>query len=315
MTASPVSLLVPLYIYPSPLTAWNTVNAGAPVIRYLIANPASGPGTMADSNYTTAITAAQAAGITVLGYTDTDYTAVSESTVSANIARWKSLYGVTSIFFDEVSSGSGQLGYYSTVCGYVHATPGAVTVLNHGTIPDPGYAAIGDILCVFEGTQASWSSFTASSWFSSYPPPKFCALVYSTATSGAMTTVMTQARGAGIGNVYITDEADDNFSALPTYLPAELAAAAAPQSGYAPSVPGAMWPGSAWPGEPLDAALSLFAYGGTETLTYIAYIDVTAGHTLLAVPGGTYAMQPAGLGFDYRLPSVPEDGLWTAVEG
>ena len=81
------------------------------------------------------------------------------------------------------------------------------------------------------------------------------------------------------------------------------------------AVPGAMWPGSVWPGEPLATAVSLFAYEGTEQLTYIAYIDVTAGHTLLATPGGIYAMQPAGLGFDYGWPSVPDDGLWSPVEG
>ena len=81
------------------------------------------------------------------------------------------------------------------------------------------------------------------------------------------------------------------------------------------AVPGNMWPGSIWPAEPLAVSLATFQYGGTEQLTYINYIDVQAQHTLLATPGGTYAMEPAGLGYNYGLTSVPNDGLWTAVEG
>lgn len=81
------------------------------------------------------------------------------------------------------------------------------------------------------------------------------------------------------------------------------------------AVPGAMWPGSVWPAEPMPHGDLRTAYGGTETLTYICYIDVQAQHTLLASPGGTYDIAPAGQGFDYGLPSVPGDGLWTLVEG
>lgn len=213
-----MKILAPLYIYPSPATSWNTVVADAPAVQYIIANPASGPGTTVDSNYASVITAAQAAGITVLGYVDTNYTAVATGTVSTNVARWQSLYGVTSIFFDQVSSDGPHLGYYTTVCGYV----GGKKVLNCGTVPVQGYADISDVLILFESPTASWSSFTPPSWIGQYSPARFCVLVYNVSGSSAMNTVVTQAQGYGIGVCYVTDEADDLFNALPTYLASEV---------------------------------------------------------------------------------------------
>ena len=218
------ALLAPLYEYPSPATDWNTLSALAPPVGYVIANPSSGPGTTADANWTAAIKKARANGITVLGYVDTNYGAVASSTVTANIAAWKSLYGVTSIFFDRADSTGNYLSYYQGLANVIHATPGAVLVLNHGVIPPSGYAAIGDILVVFENQYSAWSGFTPASWMFSYPPAKFCVLVWNV-TAANMPTVMGQAQAFGIGNVFLTDEADDNWTALPSYLAGEAGAA------------------------------------------------------------------------------------------
>jgi hypothetical protein len=74
------------------------------------------------------------------------------------------------------------------------------------------------------------------------------------------------------------------------------------------SVPGAMQPGSITGG----TVPSGYLYGGTEQLTYIDYIDTTAGHTLVATPGGgPYQIAPAGQGFNYGFAVPPPDGLWT----
>jgi len=222
------SLLAPLYIYPNPLTAWNTVAAGAPTIRYVVANPSSGPGTTVDPNYVAGIAAVRAAGQIVLGYVDTNYGAVPLATVQANIALWQSLYGIgTGIFFDRASALSGQLPYYATICEQVHTVPGAYTVLNHGVIPDPGYAGYADIMVVLENSYpVNWAAFTPPAWFAQYGAWRFCVLVYTAAGTATMTTVMTQAASYGISNVFITDETDGNWTSLPTYLAAEIQLAA-----------------------------------------------------------------------------------------
>jgi hypothetical protein len=56
-------------------------------------------------------------------------------------------------------------------------------------------------------------------------------------------------------------------------------------------------------------------FAGPETLIYPSYIDTLAGHTLTAVPGEGYRIQPAGLGdpvCDADNPVPPPDGKWTA---
>ena len=212
-------MLAPVYIYPNPAGPWTQLNSCYPTMAYMVANPSSGPGASVDPFYASAITAAQAAGVTILGYVDTSYTVVLSSTVQANIGLWKSLYGITDIFFDQVSSDPGaHLAYYSTVCGYVTGRK----VLNHGTIPDQGYAALGDVLAIFEGTGTSWATFAPAQWFPAYPPGKFAAFVYSVSGVAAMQSTVTQAIGYGIGNLYITDEADDLFNKLPGYLAQEV---------------------------------------------------------------------------------------------
>jgi hypothetical protein len=56
-------------------------------------------------------------------------------------------------------------------------------------------------------------------------------------------------------------------------------------------------------------------FTGPETLVYPGYIDLGAQHTLVAVPGGTYQIIPAGQGdpvIDANNPVPPADGLWEA---
>ena len=78
------------------------------------------------------------------------------------------------------------------------------------------------------------------------------------------------------------------------------------------SVPGEAWPGAAWPGQPPGTATTVsYLYGGTLQVTYIAYIDTGAGHTLLASPGGVYQIAAAGQGYDYGSTVPPQDGMWT----
>ena len=79
--------------------------------------------------------------------------------------KYKAWYGVTNIFLDEVSSGSGQLAYYRQLADYVHSVnPGSAVMLNPGTYPDQQYMSVGDIVMVFENTYASYVNLQVPSW-------------------------------------------------------------------------------------------------------------------------------------------------------
>ena len=217
-----VNLLVVAYQYPTIGALWADLTAAQ--AKYAIANISSGPGTApAVSDYTAVIGPAQAAGVTVLGYVDTNFGAVAPATVAANVALWRSLYGVTDIFLDRVSASSGGIPYIQGVVSSIRtANPGKAIVFNHGVIPDPGYAPLADVLVVFEDVESNWAAFTPPAWFKQYAPSKFAVLTYSASGSSLMATVVGQAQAFGIGNIYVTD-GDASWSATPTYWAAEAA--------------------------------------------------------------------------------------------
>ena len=238
--ARPVSVLAPAFQYPTSGTLWAALTA-APV-AYVVANIGSpgGPGPGGDGNYTTAINAAAAAGVTVLGYVDTNYGAVSTGTVASQVAAWSSEYGVTSIFLDRTSASAGDLAYYTTVTSAIRtANPGKSIVFNHGVIPAQGYAALADVLIVFENTYAAWSAFSAPSWFASYPRTRFSVTVHTTSTQAQMAQVLAQAQAAGVGGVFVTDNAA-TYDTVPGYWAAEVAQSQASFGGYVPAGGGAM---------------------------------------------------------------------------
>ncbi len=213
--------IIPAYQYPT-VGMWGA-SFGSPSggRGYVIANVNSGPGTVVDSDYTTAIAAAIAAGWTVLGYVPTNYGATATGTVEAMVTKWSTLYGIHSIFFDEGSTLSTKVAYYTTLTAFVHAAhAGSKTILNPGTTPDPGYISptVCDGICVFEDIYAN---------FLLYPPPSYtnagiliCHIVQATPLANA-TTQMLASVALGANLIYVTDESDYAYDVLPTYFAGE----------------------------------------------------------------------------------------------
>lgn len=54
-----------------------------------------------------------------------------------------------------------------------------------------------------------------------------------------------------------------------------------------------------------------FPYLGSETRTYTQWLDASTGRTLVADPGRSYDMYPAG---GLNLTAPPADGLWEVPE-
>jgi len=91
------SMAVPAYFQAGPY--WTQMEHARPVLQLAVMNPASGPGAASDPQYLTTVRAAQATGITVVGYVHTSYAARSLSAVESDINAYYRWYGVNGIFF------------------------------------------------------------------------------------------------------------------------------------------------------------------------------------------------------------------------
>ena len=205
----------PAYFYPG--ATWTAAIAGAPSLRYLIANPASGPGAARDPAYAAVVSASRASGVTVLGYVSTQWGRRPLPQVLRDIAAYRAWYGVSGIFLDEASTAASDLPYYRRLAATVRSRPGGTLALNPGTVPDERYAQVADLLVVFEGTYSSYRTWRPPVWQQRYPRQRFWHLVYDVLPDEMPQALRTaDRRSAGV--VYVTDDQMDNpWDRLPTY--------------------------------------------------------------------------------------------------
>jgi hypothetical protein len=230
--------LVPAYFYPGPTWARAIDSKPAPGVMILDIT-SSGAGSSPDRNYQATVKRAQAAGIKILGYSNTDYTRRPAAAVEADVRHYRAWYDVSGIFLDEVSSDRGGVPYYRQLAGYVHRVdPGSTVMLNPGLYPDRQYMSIGDIVMVYENTYASFAGLHVPRWAGRYPAGKFAYAIY--ATPGAqLASALNLAERRNAGYVYVTASSGSNpYGSLPTYWPTEEAALAGQcAAGRAPGSP------------------------------------------------------------------------------
>lgn len=224
--ASAQSMAVPAYFYPGPY--WTQMDQAGSALRIAVMNPNSGPGSAPDPNYVSAVHAAQAAGITVVGYVYTDWGARSLSAVEADVNAYYSRYGVNGIFFDQASTNCAYSSYYATLNAFVKAKGGtARTILNPGTQTSQCYVSDADILLTFEGSDSQYvSSYSAPRWVTSYSSSHFWHIIYGTPTASAVAQAVQLSKQRGAGYVYVTPDTLPNpYDTLPTagYWSSELA--------------------------------------------------------------------------------------------
>jgi hypothetical protein len=211
------NVVIPAYFYPG--GGWTRATDSNPVPRIMILDVSgSGAGNAPERKYQTAVKQAQAAGITVMGYSDTNYTQRSPAAIEADVRNYKAWYSVTDIFLDQVSSGRGQLGYYRNLSRYIHGVnPGSAVMLNPGTYPDQRYMSVGDILLVFENTYASYLSLQVPTWVHRYPATRFAHVIYATSAS-QLPHAIGLARQRHAGFVYVTNGTGlERYDSLPSY--------------------------------------------------------------------------------------------------
>lgn len=218
-------LAVPAYFLPGAI--WDAALGASPTVRYLILNPASGPGAMPDGAYASSARQAQDSGVRVLGYVDTTYGRRDPALVEQDIDLYREWYGVDGIFLDQVSGVLSDFPYYRALAGYVRQQSGSVLSLNSGTYPDQSYARLADILVTFEGNDGEYRRLQIPPWAKNHPAERFWHLIYATPPAN-MSAVLDLARARRVGNVYVTDTGLDNpWDRLPSYWPLEAEAIAA----------------------------------------------------------------------------------------
>lgn len=237
--ARATGLLIPAYFPPD--SKWTTMDnaaaSGAQITAVM--NPDSGPGTAAESSYTSAISSLESAGGTVIGYVPTEFTNNSISTVESEIDTYESFYPkIGGFFLDEMtdSSSSTDVNYYQTLYSFLKGQNASYYVVaNPGTNVPSSYANLADTLVTFEGPDSSYPSNTVLSWTSSEPASKFANIVYETSNTTSMFAGLDQAVSQNVGYVYFTDNgaSGNPYNALPSYFSTEVDALVPEPAGIA----------------------------------------------------------------------------------
>ena len=226
----PLKLLVPAYFYPAGdgLKDWERMlaaSAQVPVVA--VVNPASGPGKMADPNYTMILRKAKITKTTLLGYVTTSYCKRPVKDVQADVDQWLRLYpGVHGIFFDEQASGAAHVAYQANLHRYVHANKLKLVVTNPGTVCAEEFFAkkAVDASCLFEGPKP-FTDAPFPDWAGKYPG-SVAALSYKVPSADVMRQCLRFARAQRLAYVYVTDADGANpWNRLPSYWDAEVVAA------------------------------------------------------------------------------------------
>jgi hypothetical protein len=216
-------VLIPLYDYPNPPTevnsAINSHNAHPSVRMIGIINENSGNPVPNDSNWATAVTNLQKAGIVVLGYVATGYdctdapsscqlghTAQSLSSVEAEMKNYSNFYNVNGTFFDEMSNNanSGNLTFYGNLNSYAkNYLNETFTVGNPGTQTDEKFNGTLDNLVVWENTSLPPIN-SYSAWNSNYNKNLFSVLAFGIPGAHLNSTYY-NSTAKHVGYLYFTD--------------------------------------------------------------------------------------------------------------
>ncbi|MFN2582683.1 MAG: spherulation-specific family 4 protein [Candidatus Dormibacteria bacterium] len=263
---------MPAYFYPG--ADWGRMQVHSDTVRVAVMNPASGPSTASNSDYTTQVAAAQSNGLSVIGYVRTSYAARPVADVTSEISDYYNWYHVNGIFLDEVSSScSDATSYYAQLYTTIKSR-GGMAVLNPGTSTQECFAGVSDVIVTFEGPMQTYlTAYSAAPWETSYPKDHFWHIVYATATDAEMRAVVLVSQQRQAAWVYVTPGTLPNpYAQLPPepYWSDEVSAVAMANSTPTPALSEA----------PTTAALLVIAgmtgLGAIAGRTYTRRVRVTS---------------------------------------
>lgn len=249
---APLEVLVPAYFSSSDSVAWGALTSGVAahpdVPVTVIFNPSNGIFTTADAEYARALKQIANSGGRSIGYVYTRYGGGSRSldSIKANIDNYLTKYPgvITGFFLDEMASNAEQLMFYRKIYQYIKSkNPDLRVIGNPGSIPNPVYANVVDVLVTFEGKGATFSNYDPrlnEGWLYQYINSRQSALIHNVGTCAAMQTTVLAAATANFntGPLYVTDSlyqpatgAGNPWGKLPTYWTGLLQAVSAVNQG------------------------------------------------------------------------------------
>ncbi|WUI01218.1 spherulation-specific family 4 protein [Spirillospora sp. NBC_00431] len=218
-TGRVASVAVPAYFPPGALDWANLADAR---LGAVVLNVDSGPGTVRDPGFAIAAHRMAEAGVRIAGYVDTAYGTRPPRDVEDEVTRYRTWYGVRTVFLDQVSAVPGHVLRYQRIVTAARGRGAEYVVLNHGTYPDAAYARLADLLVTFEGPWSAYQHVRAPAWATRLPAERFCHLVYA-APQAVLARALARAGRRNAGVVYVTDRAGANpWSGLPEYFSREL---------------------------------------------------------------------------------------------
>lgn len=188
-----------------------------------VMNPASGPGTDVNSDWTAVSNHARNNGHRVVGYVDTNYATRLMGDVVADIDKYYLWYGVDGVFFDRMSNNVADKIYYQAIYSAAKSKSGTVLVVGN-----PGATATtdwqvkapksADMLVNFEDTESNYMTWTPPVWVNSYPAATFAHLVHA-ATD--LAGVIARSRTTRAAYRYVTNDVLPNPWDTLAYWPAQ----------------------------------------------------------------------------------------------
>ena len=214
---SVTGVLVPLYAGPGPI--WDSVvqtKLAHPLVpMVIIINPSNGPGSTINPSYVTGVQKLQSAGIVVIGYVFTSYGSKNSTDIKTEIDTYKSWYGVTGIFFDEMAYVPGFENYYSSLSQYAKSQGLKLTVGNPGQDTIPSYIGTVDNIVLHDDPGVPLLS-DLQGWHTAYPKSNFSFISFG--LSPLDQAFLNNATNY-VGYEYMTDDnLPDPFDTLPSYF-------------------------------------------------------------------------------------------------
>jgi len=213
-----VGMIIPLYAdtgneWKKVIHAKNT-HKSVPIL--VIINPNNGPSACPSHDYMKEIMNLKSAGIIILGYVSTNYTARNNGEVITDIDNWKRYYPDTDgIFFDEMANIPGKENYYVNLTSYAKSLGFAITVGNPGINTLSSYVGTVDNLVIYEDTGFPNLS-SLGGWCTSHNKNHFSIISYGVNEINDSTI---RNLSHHVGYLFITNGTLPNpFTSLPPYF-------------------------------------------------------------------------------------------------
>jgi hypothetical protein len=228
------AILLPLYSYPD-LNKYNSIwkkvvklKKKYPKKRIVtIVNPNNGNFNNLNIDFANGIKTLSNAGIEVIGYVYTHYGNRNIHEVLKKIDNWNKFYksyGITGIFFDEVSTDKNNLQYYTNLTQYAKSKGFNFNVLNPGTNTNQIYinSSISNVIIVYENNYQNFKKFTPKISNTSSSKTSIGFLIYSI-DGNKIKELYQFAKKHNIGYLYFTEDNDSNpWDSVSKYLEYEI---------------------------------------------------------------------------------------------